>query len=115
MRNNSPTQILTPFSVQLLASTDQVPRADLPQSGVVIPTMDIGETQVLDIRLPLAANRLGLTPREVEVLALIAAGLTNRQIGNELYVSAKTASVHISNILRKLNVKTRVDLPKSKR
>lgn len=61
-RNNSPTQIVTPFSVQLLASNDQVPRAELPQSGVVIPSMDIGETQVLDIRLPLSANRLGTTP-----------------------------------------------------
>jgi DNA-binding CsgD family transcriptional regulator len=56
-----------------------------------------------------AANRLGLTPREAEVLTLVAAGLTNRQIGAELYVSAKTASVHISNILRKLGVRTRID------
>jgi DNA-binding CsgD family transcriptional regulator/tetratricopeptide (TPR) repeat protein len=53
--------------------------------------------------------RLGLTSREAEVLALVAAGKTNREIGAELYVSEKTASVHVSNILRKLGVNTRVD------
>ena len=56
-----------------------------------------------------SAERLGLTPRETEVLALVAAGRTNRQIGDELYVSDKTASVHVSNILRKLGVNSRVD------
>jgi DNA-binding CsgD family transcriptional regulator len=54
-------------------------------------------------------TRLGLTPREVEVLELLAAGRTNRQIGDELYVSEKTASVHVSNILRKLGVTSRID------
>jgi len=44
-----------------------------------------------------------------EVLALVAAGRTNRQIGEELFVSEKTASVHVSNILRKLGVTSRVD------
>jgi DNA-binding CsgD family transcriptional regulator/tetratricopeptide (TPR) repeat protein len=56
-----------------------------------------------------SAERLGLTPREREVLALVTAGRTNRQIGDELYVSEKTASVHVSNILRKLGVNSRVD------
>lgn len=53
--------------------------------------------------------RLGLTAREAEVLALVAAGRTNREIGAELYVSEKTASVHVSNILRKLGVSSRVE------
>jgi DNA-binding CsgD family transcriptional regulator len=56
-----------------------------------------------------AAVQLGLTPREMEVLTLVAAGRTNRQIGEELFVSEKTASVHVSNILRKLGVTSRVD------
>jgi DNA-binding NarL/FixJ family response regulator len=56
-----------------------------------------------------SADRLGLTPREADVLALVAIGRTNRQIGEELYVSDKTASVHVSNILRKLGVNSRVD------
>ena len=53
------------------------------------------------------AERLGLTPRETEVLALVANGRTNREIATELYISDKTASVHVSNILRKLEVSNR--------
>lgn len=54
-------------------------------------------------------DHLGLTAREAEVVALLAAGRTNRQIGAELFISEKTASVHVSNILRKLGVSSRVD------
>lgn len=52
---------------------------------------------------------LGLSAREREVLVLVAAGLTNRQIAEELYISPKTASVHVSNILAKLGVSGRVE------
>ena len=62
IRNNSPIQVATPFSVLALASNDPTPTAELPQAGVVIPTMDIGEVKPVDIRLPLQANRLGQTP-----------------------------------------------------
>jgi DNA-binding CsgD family transcriptional regulator len=61
---------------------------------------------VLDGR---SMDRLGLTPREAEVLSLVAEGKTNREIGEALFVSEKTASVHVSNILRKLGVTSRVD------
>ena len=54
-----------------------------------------------------SVQRLGLTIREAEVLTLVAVGRTNRQIGEELYVSDKTASVHVSNILRKLGFNSR--------
>jgi pimeloyl-ACP methyl ester carboxylesterase/DNA-binding CsgD family transcriptional regulator len=50
---------------------------------------------------------LGLTPREKEVLALVAKGLTNRQISSELFISVKTAGAHVSNILTKLGVARR--------
>ncbi|MFF3320923.1 AAA family ATPase [Streptomyces sp. NPDC002889] len=50
---------------------------------------------------------LGLTPREQDVLRLVAAGHTNRRIAEELYISPKTASVHVSNILAKLGVSGR--------
>lgn len=50
----------------------------------------------------------GLTPRELEVLALIGKGLTNRQIGEHLFISQKTAGVHVSHIFAKLDVHTRV-------
>jgi DNA-binding CsgD family transcriptional regulator/tetratricopeptide (TPR) repeat protein len=49
----------------------------------------------------------GLTPRERQVLALIAEGATNRQIGASLFMAEKTASVHVSRILGKLGVRSR--------
>jgi ATP/maltotriose-dependent transcriptional regulator MalT len=49
----------------------------------------------------------GLTPRERQVLALIAEGATNRQIGASLFMAEKTASVHVSRILSKLGVQSR--------
>jgi DNA-binding NarL/FixJ family response regulator len=49
------------------------------------------------------------TPREAEVLALLAQGRTNKQIGAELYISEKTASVHVSNILAKLEANGRTE------
>jgi DNA-binding NarL/FixJ family response regulator len=58
---------------------------------------------------PTPAEQLGLTPREAEVLALVAAGRSNRQIAQELFISPKTASVHVSNILAKLGVAGRVE------
>ncbi|MEU8822951.1 AAA family ATPase [Streptomyces sp. NPDC048636] len=53
------------------------------------------------------AAELGLTPRERDVLRLVAAGRSNRQIAEELFISPKTASVHVSNILAKLGVSGR--------
>jgi DNA-binding NarL/FixJ family response regulator len=53
------------------------------------------------------ADELGLTPRERQVLALVARGSTNRQIGERLFMAEKTASVHVSRILAKLDVRSR--------
>ena len=54
-------------------------------------------------------NRLpgGLTPREAEVLSLIATGMTNRAIADELYISEKTVARHVSNIFTKLGLSSR--------
>jgi len=54
-----------------------------------------------------APRPLGLTARESEVLRLVAAGRSNPEIAAELFISAKTASVHVSNILAKLGVSSR--------
>jgi DNA-binding CsgD family transcriptional regulator len=54
-----------------------------------------------------AADRLGLTRREREVLALLASGRSNRQIGEQLFMAESTAGVHVSNILAKLGVNGR--------
>jgi len=50
---------------------------------------------------------LGLTPREAEILTLVARGLTNREIAATLVISVSTASVHVSHILRKLDARNR--------
>ncbi len=51
----------------------------------------------------------GLTARELEVLRLVADGRSNQQIADTLFISRKTASVHVSHILAKLGVSTRVE------
>jgi DNA-binding CsgD family transcriptional regulator len=53
---------------------------------------------------PSPVASLGLTRRETEVLALLAEGRTNRQIGQALFITEKTASLHVSHILAKLGV-----------
>jgi DNA-binding NarL/FixJ family response regulator len=50
-----------------------------------------------------------LTTRELEVLSLVAAGHTNREIGERLFISEKTAVRHVSNIFGKLGVHTRAE------
>jgi DNA-binding NarL/FixJ family response regulator len=49
-----------------------------------------------------------LTTRELEVLRLVSEGKTNPEIASALFISAKTASVHVSHILQKLGVTSRV-------
>jgi len=55
------------------------------------------------------ATSFGLSPREQGVLAEIVAGRTNREIGERLFISEKTVSVHVGNILAKLGVGGRVE------
>ena len=51
----------------------------------------------------------GLTGRELEVLRLLSAGQSNKEIGAELFIATKTASVHVSNILAKLGATSRTE------
>jgi DNA-binding NarL/FixJ family response regulator len=66
-------------------------------------------------RFPLAGSTAGpgpldvLTPREREVLALLADGASNRTIAQTLVISGKTAGVHVSNVLAKLGVSSRLE------
>lgn len=84
--------------------------AEAPRQGVAV----VGRwARDLRARVPLRSGRPApnplatLTPRELEVLALVAEGLTNPQIGRQLNMAAKTASVHVSAILAKLGAATR--------
>ena len=69
--------------------------------------IDLGTRERFDTAPDAQLQQLELTPREIEVLALLGDGLTNREIGGELFISDKTASVHVSRILSKLAVPNR--------
>jgi DNA-binding NarL/FixJ family response regulator len=77
---------------------------------------DLARRARIDLNPPSAAVRaeheappaFDLTDRELAVLKLLGQGKTNSEIGAALFISRKTASVHVSNILRKLGVATRV-------
>ncbi|HET9648868.1 MAG TPA: response regulator transcription factor, partial [Microlunatus sp.] len=55
------------------------------------------------------AGQWGLTTQETEVLRLLAAGFTNAEIGTALFISPKTASVHVTHLLRKLQLSNRTE------
>jgi DNA-binding CsgD family transcriptional regulator/tetratricopeptide (TPR) repeat protein len=82
--------------VRLLAERARIPLQ--PSAVAVTETTVPGHAQA----------PYGLTDRELAVLRLLAAGRTNTQIAAELYISPSTASVHVSSILRKLRVSSRV-------
>ena len=84
--------------IRILADRARIPLQPPPAAA--------GEPEAPPPGRPL--TRYGLTGRELTVLRLLAAGRTNPQIGAELYISTSTASVHVSNILRKLGVSGRV-------
>lgn len=78
---------------------------------------EVEVVRVKEIRVredgPFALNRdnlkdLGLTPREHEILGLIAQGLSNREIGEKLFVSENTIKTHSSRLFEKLSVNRRV-------
>jgi DNA-binding NarL/FixJ family response regulator len=77
-------------------------RIDLQERGVSQP--EPATNTAFDPR-----RELGLTERESEVLRLVAAGWSNQQIADALFITRKTASVHVSNILGKFGVRNRVE------
>lgn len=75
-------------------------RIDASTDGAEIAAADVTPDQL---------DRLGLTAREREVLGLVVEGYSNGQIAERLFISRKTASVHVSNILSKLGATTRLE------
>jgi predicted ATPase/DNA-binding CsgD family transcriptional regulator len=61
-------------------------------------------------RLPARRDRFDLTPRERDVLVLVAAGMSDGEIADALVISKKTASVHVANIKGKLGASSRVEI-----
>ena len=108
---------------ELLAVDD--PAAATVEAGLALATFDrLGATVLADrtnallrslgsrsraIGRPPATAIQGLTRREAEVLALMAEGLTNAEIGGRLYISAKTAEHHVGHVLAKLGVRSRAE------
>jgi DNA-binding CsgD family transcriptional regulator len=87
-------------AVPLRAAIDRlVRRARLP-----VASADAGADPIEQVR-----RRLGLTSRELEVLRLVATGRNNHDIAAELFISAKTVSVHVSRILAKLGLANRTE------
>lgn len=100
---------------------------DVPQLGSMVERAAEGRFVIVDERLHEALRRASLarasvtpesepsallahlTPREAEVLRLLASGLDNRAIAKRLQLSAHTARTHVGNILRKLGVHSRAD------
>ena len=120
-------QALVRLAEAELAAGDKEAARDAVAEAAAI-ARDLGATPVLEDAIALArrarlelggeapavadapaAERLGLTEREQEVLRLVADGRSNAQIATELFISPKTASVHVSNILGKLGVSSRVE------
>jgi non-specific serine/threonine protein kinase len=84
--------------------------------GRALPLAEAIAAALADLASPAAkeatptatASPEGLTPRELEVLRLLAAGKSNQEIGDALFISPRTAGTHVANILGKLDVGTRV-------
>jgi DNA-binding CsgD family transcriptional regulator len=97
----------------LVVAVEQLARrARVDTTTAADPADATDATQSEDRGLDRAAafvERRHLTPREVEILALVGSGWSNGEIASALYISRKTASVHVSNILGKLGVADRVE------
>ena len=80
--------------------------AALAALGAIGAAPDLGRVERLR-REPVTRSAAGLTPRELEVLRLVASGLTNRVIAERLRISEKTVARHVSNIFLKLGLSSR--------
>jgi DNA-binding CsgD family transcriptional regulator/tetratricopeptide (TPR) repeat protein len=83
----------------LRAAVDQIAL----QAHIPLTSKPVAAQGATPMDIPVA-----LTARELEVLRHLAAGRSNAQIGNDLFISPKTASVHVSNLLRKIGVTNRM-------
>ena len=87
---------------------------EVVEHGLTLARALDGSADAAEVRVPGAVKRgrprhEHLSPRELEVLRLIVAGRTNREIADELFVSPKTVMHHSSHIYRKLGVRGRVE------
>ena len=69
----------------------------------------VGAGEGLSASLARQLSSEGLTRRELDVVRLLAVGRTNREIAGELFVSTRTVDMHVRNLLRKLDCRSRAD------
>jgi DNA-binding NarL/FixJ family response regulator len=94
----------------LVAATESRAVASSAGLGLIVQSVDrLRERAVLGRQSQARTPDTSLTEREAQVLALIEQGLSNKQIGETLYISAKTASVHVSSILKKVGAASRTE------
>ena len=92
------------------AATESRAVASSAGFGLIVQSVDrLRERAVLGRQSQTRTADTSLTEREAQVLALIEQGLSNKQIGETLYISAKTASVHVSSILKKVGATSRTE------
>lgn len=85
-----------------------VVRAVVNGETYISPSM--AATLLIELTKPQEPNPLhDLTEREKEILSLVAEGLTNREIGNQIHLAEKTIKHYMTNILQKLHVRSRVE------
>ena len=83
--------------------------ARIDPDGVETPDRPVGDAATEAPGHAALEASFGLTDRELEVLRLLSQGLSNRRIGDTLFITESTAGVHVSNILGKLGVASRVE------
>jgi ATP/maltotriose-dependent transcriptional regulator MalT len=94
-----------------LSEADQLGSQHVPLRAVIAKVASRAHIRLDNLAhqpVPATPHPFGLTNREIAVLELVCHGDTNASIASKLFISEKTASVHVSNILRKLDVSTRV-------
>jgi DNA-binding NarL/FixJ family response regulator len=78
-----------------------------PARSVAVTAARLGVSVTTGASIPSPETNHGLTPRETEVLRLVAAGRSNREIADELFISEKTVARHLTNVFTKLDVESR--------
>lgn len=92
------------------ATTPELRQAiKIVMSGTTVITPSIAMPLEIPVAAEPAANSLGLTKREIQILELAARGVTNKNIGEKLNLSNRTIEVHMHNIFLKLNVSSRTE------
>ncbi len=112
LRNRSGHQQAVTAARTALATAEQLGATPLAEQVRLLAQrgrLDLTESPRPAATAPDPLQALGISAREAEVLRLLGLGRTNRQIANELYISEKTASVHVTHLLRKLGVTNRVE------